>query len=88
MQKRKLGTLQVSAMGYGCMGLDSGYGPAQEWQAGIQLIRDAFERGVGSRVEALDGGEQAHAACAGTSATGASTAASSGLPPYEGHHRW
>ena len=46
MQKRKLGTLEVSAMGYGCMGLDSGYGPAQEWQAGIQLIRDAFERGV------------------------------------------
>jgi aryl-alcohol dehydrogenase-like predicted oxidoreductase len=33
-------------MGYGCMGLDSGYGPAQEWQAGVQLIRDAFERGV------------------------------------------
>ncbi|MGZ3271962.1 MAG: aldo/keto reductase, partial [Croceibacterium sp.] len=46
MQKRKLGQLEVSAMGYGCMGLDSGYGPAQDWQAGIQLIRDAFERGV------------------------------------------
>ena len=46
MQKRKLGQLEVSAMGYGCMGLDAGYGPAQEWQAGIQLIRDAFDRGV------------------------------------------
>jgi aryl-alcohol dehydrogenase-like predicted oxidoreductase len=46
MQTRKLGNLEVSAMGYGCMGLDSGYGPAQDWQAGIQLIRDAFERGV------------------------------------------
>ncbi|HSQ94892.1 MAG TPA: aldo/keto reductase [Croceibacterium sp.] len=46
MQTRKLGNLEVSALGYGCMGLDSGYGPAQDWQAGIQLIRDAFERGV------------------------------------------
>ncbi len=46
MQKRKLGQLEVSAMGYGCMGLDSGYGPAQDWQAGVQLIRDAFDRGV------------------------------------------
>jgi aryl-alcohol dehydrogenase-like predicted oxidoreductase len=46
MQKRNLGDLEVSAIGYGCMGLDSGYGPPQDWQAGIQLIRDAFERGV------------------------------------------
>jgi aryl-alcohol dehydrogenase-like predicted oxidoreductase len=46
MQIRKLGTLEVSALGYGCMGLDSGYGPAQDWQAGVELIRAAFERGV------------------------------------------
>ena len=46
MQKRKLGQLEVSALGYGCMGLDAGYGPAQDWQAGVKLIRDAFERGV------------------------------------------
>ena len=46
MQTRNLGTLEVSALGYGCMGLDSGYGPAQDWHAGVQLIRDAFERGV------------------------------------------
>ena len=46
MQTRRLGTLEVSAMGYGCMGLDSGYGPAQDWQAGVKLIRDAYERGV------------------------------------------
>src|SRR6478735_1533073 len=46
MQKRKLGQLEVSALGYGCMGLDAGYGPAQDWQAGVQLIRAAFERGV------------------------------------------
>jgi aryl-alcohol dehydrogenase-like predicted oxidoreductase len=46
MQTRPLGTLEVSALGYGCMGLDSGYGPAKDWQAGIELIRAAFERGV------------------------------------------
>lgn len=46
MQTRKLGALEVSAIGYGCMGLDGGYGPPQDWQAGVQLIRDAFERGV------------------------------------------
>ncbi len=46
MQTRRLGSLEVSALGYGCMGLDAGYGPAQEWQAGVRLIRAAFERGV------------------------------------------
>jgi aryl-alcohol dehydrogenase-like predicted oxidoreductase len=48
MQKRKLGNsgLEVSAIGLGCMGLSFGYGPAVERQAGISLIRAAFERGV------------------------------------------
>jgi aryl-alcohol dehydrogenase-like predicted oxidoreductase len=48
MQKRKLGksNLAVSAIGLGCMGLSSGYGPAVDKQAGISLIRAAFERGV------------------------------------------
>jgi aryl-alcohol dehydrogenase-like predicted oxidoreductase len=47
MQKRKLGnTLEVSAIGLGCMGLSFGYGPAVERQAGIALIRSAVERGV------------------------------------------
>src|SRR5499433_225116 len=48
MQKRKLGksNLEVSAIGLGCMGLSSGYGPAVDKQAGISLIRAAFERGV------------------------------------------
>jgi aryl-alcohol dehydrogenase-like predicted oxidoreductase len=47
MQKRKLGnTLEVSAIGLGCMGLSFGYGPAVEKQAGIALIRSAVERGV------------------------------------------
>ncbi len=48
MQKRKLGNsnLEVSAMGLGCMGLSSGFGPPVEKQQGIALIRAAFERGV------------------------------------------
>ncbi|MDB6163769.1 MAG: aldo/keto reductase [Xanthomonadaceae bacterium] len=48
MQQRTLGNsgLTVSAIGLGCMGLSSGYGPATEKQAGIQLIRAAVERGV------------------------------------------
>ncbi len=33
MQKRKLGELEVSALGYGCMGLSYGYGPATDRQA-------------------------------------------------------
>ena len=48
MQKRKLGNsgLEVSALGFGCMGLNFAYGPALEKQAAIALIRDAFENGV------------------------------------------
>lgn len=48
MQKRRLGksNLEVSAIGLGCMGLSSGYGPAVDKQQGISLIRAAVERGV------------------------------------------
>ena len=47
MQKRTLGDgLGVSALGLGCMGLSSGYGPATDKQEGIRLIRAAVERGV------------------------------------------
>jgi aryl-alcohol dehydrogenase-like predicted oxidoreductase len=48
MQTRKLGHggLEVSAIGFGCMNLSFGYGPAVELSAGIKQIRDAFERGV------------------------------------------
>ena len=48
MQKRKLGNsgLEVSALGFGCMGLSFGYGPAQEKADAIRLIRAAVERGV------------------------------------------
>ena len=48
MQTRQLGNsgLEVSALGFGCMGLSYGYGPATETAEGIRLIRAAFERGV------------------------------------------
>jgi aryl-alcohol dehydrogenase-like predicted oxidoreductase len=48
MQKRTLGKSgpEVSALGFGCMGLSFGYGPALEKQSAISLIREAFESGV------------------------------------------
>ncbi|MGA8616996.1 MAG: aldo/keto reductase [Candidatus Sulfotelmatobacter sp.] len=48
MQKRKLGksNLEVSALGFGCMGLSFGFGPPVEKQYGISLIRGAVERSV------------------------------------------
>jgi aryl-alcohol dehydrogenase-like predicted oxidoreductase len=46
MQKRKLGSLEVSALGLGCMGMSFGYGPAADKQEMISLIRSAVERGV------------------------------------------
>jgi len=48
MQTRTLGSsgLEVSALGFGCMGLSYGYGPAQERRGAISLIRAAFEAGI------------------------------------------
>ena len=48
MQTRKLGqsNLEVSAIGFGCMGLSHGFGPPVEKQEGIALIRAAVDRGV------------------------------------------
>jgi aryl-alcohol dehydrogenase-like predicted oxidoreductase len=46
MQKRQLGSLEVSALGLGCMGMSFGYGPAADKQDMIALIRSAVERGI------------------------------------------
>lgn len=46
MQKRKLGELEVSAIGMGCMGLSFGLGEAKSKQEGISLIRKAYENGI------------------------------------------
>jgi len=48
MQQRQLGKngLTVSALGFGCMGLSHGYGPATDKQQAIGLIRAAVDKGV------------------------------------------
>ena len=48
MKKRTLGNsgIEVSALGYGCMGLEGVYGPATDRQEGIGIIRAAFDQGI------------------------------------------
>lgn len=48
MKKRMLGRsgLEVSELGFGCMGISFAYGRAVDPQEGIAIIRTAFERGV------------------------------------------
>src|SRR3974390_860187 len=48
MQKRKIGksSLEVSALGLGCMSMSFGYGPAGDKQEMISLIRSAVELGI------------------------------------------
>jgi aryl-alcohol dehydrogenase-like predicted oxidoreductase len=46
MQTRKLGKLEVSTLGLGCMGMTHAYGQAPDKQAMIALLRTAVERGV------------------------------------------
>jgi aryl-alcohol dehydrogenase-like predicted oxidoreductase len=48
MQKRMLGRsgLEVSALGFGCMGISQSYGKPSSREDGIAIIRDAVDRGV------------------------------------------
>src|SRR4029077_9118770 len=48
MQKRKLGksNLEVSALGFGCMGMSFGFGPPGDKKEMISVTRAAVERGV------------------------------------------
>ena len=48
MERRQLGRsgLEVSALGFGCMGMSFGYGPPADRQQMIALLRAAVERGV------------------------------------------
>src|SRR5688572_1960764 len=46
MKTRKFGSLEVSELGFGNMGLSSGhYGPGVDKAQGIKVIRTAYERG-------------------------------------------
>ena len=47
MNKRTLGQgLEVSALGFGCMGMSQSYGPGPDRTANIHLLRDAVDLGV------------------------------------------
>ncbi|HEY0880505.1 MAG TPA: aldo/keto reductase, partial [Archangium sp.] len=47
MKKRTLGrNLEVSALGFGCMGLNFGLGTPLDRPSALTMIRAAFERGV------------------------------------------
>jgi aryl-alcohol dehydrogenase-like predicted oxidoreductase len=48
MQKRKLGknNLEVSALGFGCMGMSWSYGPPKDKQEMISLLHAAVDRGI------------------------------------------
>jgi len=48
MQKRKLGKsgLEVSALGFGCMGMSFSYGPPKDKKEMTSLLRTAVDRGV------------------------------------------
>lgn len=45
MKTRKLGSLEVSAIGLGCMGFTHGYGTCPSEEESVRLIRKAYEEG-------------------------------------------
>ena len=46
MEKRRLGSLEVSAIGLGCMGMSANLGPPADTREMIRLIRTAIDKGV------------------------------------------
>jgi len=46
MKTRKLGKLEVSEIGAGCMSISANYGPPADRNRGIEVIRAAYEKGV------------------------------------------
>ena len=46
MKKRKLGDLEVSALGMGCMNLSFGTGKPVDSNEAIRIIRTACEEGI------------------------------------------
>ena len=46
MNTRKLGKLEVSEIGAGCMSISANYGPPAPRDQGIKAIRTAYEKDV------------------------------------------
>ena len=46
MKTRRLGTLEVSELGFGCMSISANYGPPAPRDQGIKVIRAAYEKGI------------------------------------------
>jgi len=46
LKSRRLGTLEVSELGAGCMSISANYGPSADRKQGIEVIRRVHERGV------------------------------------------
>jgi aryl-alcohol dehydrogenase-like predicted oxidoreductase len=46
MKTRKLGSLEVSEIGAGCMSISANYGPPADKEQGIRVMRRAYEKGV------------------------------------------
>jgi aryl-alcohol dehydrogenase-like predicted oxidoreductase len=45
-KKRKLGSLEVSELGFGCMNIAWAYGPPTDEKRAIEIIRKAYEMGI------------------------------------------
>lgn len=46
MDKRKLGSLEVTALGFGCMNIAWAYGPPTDRKVAVELIRNAHQAGT------------------------------------------
>jgi hypothetical protein len=51
MKTRKLGTLEVSELGAGCMSISANYGPPAPRDQGIKVLRAAYGKGVTSLIQ-------------------------------------
>ena len=63
METRSLAGLEVSELGFGCMGLSSAYGPPADKKAAIELIRFAYCRRQGPALGALGSRCPDHTPC-------------------------
>jgi hypothetical protein len=53
MKTRKLGKLEVSELGFGCMSLAINYGPAAPIDEAIKVIREAHNKGVNCSLSSI-----------------------------------